>query len=175
MNCFRHCGVQLSLEETAGNPFADLEQVEGDVEELVQQIDSDMPLTTSEYVGADEDVSTCATFENSENWRQELRDMVVSNSPCSKMPAIAEDQEEESDDEPPVDAIITYDEAIKSSNDIMTFLTRKGEEQLSDSMFKIIQHLENKQKSAISTKINFRLHFVGYNYYILSGITRFAG
>ena len=82
VNCFRHCGVQLSLEETAGNPFADLEQVEGDVEELVQQIDSDMPLTTSEYVGADEDVSTCATFENSENWRQELRDMVVSNSPC---------------------------------------------------------------------------------------------
>ena len=31
-----------------------------------------------------------------------------------KMPAIAEDQEEESDYEPPVDAIITYDEAIKS-------------------------------------------------------------
>ena len=71
--------------------------------------------------------------------------MVVSNSPCSKMPAIAEDQEEESDDEPPVDAIITYDEAIKSNNDIMTFLTRKGEEQLSDSMFKVIQHLENKK------------------------------
>ena len=61
------------------------------------------------------------------------------------MPAIAEDQEEESDDEPPVYAIITYDEAIKSSNDIMTFLTRKGEEQLSDSMLKIIQHLENKK------------------------------
>ena len=70
--------------------------------------------------------------------------MVVSNSHCSKMPAIAEDQEKESDDEHPVDAIITYDEAIKSSNDIMVFLTIKGV-QLSDSMFKIVQHLENKK------------------------------
>ena len=63
VNCFKHCGVQLSVGDTADNPFADLEQVEGDLEELLQQIDSDMPLTTSEYVGADEDAATCATFE----------------------------------------------------------------------------------------------------------------
>ena len=72
VNCIKQYGVQLSVEETADNQFADLEQVEGDLEELVQQIDSDMPLTTSEYIGADEDISTCATFENSEDWRQEL-------------------------------------------------------------------------------------------------------
>ena len=50
VNCFKQMGVHLSAEETADNPFADLEQVEGDLEKLVQKINSDTPLATSEYI-----------------------------------------------------------------------------------------------------------------------------
>ena len=114
VNCFKHCGFQPTTEETTEDPFADLDQQDEELEELVQQLGPDMPLTTTEYVAADEDVATCATFENSANWRQELRDMVVSDGIGSKMPAIVEEKkEEESDEELPADTITTYDEAIR--------------------------------------------------------------
>lgn len=77
-----------------------------ELEELVQELGPDMRLTTSEYI--DEDVATSATFENSANWRQELRDMVVSDGTCSKIPAIVEVEEEEQSDELPTDKITTY-------------------------------------------------------------------
>ena len=85
MNCFKHCGVQPITEETTEDPFADLDQQDEELEELVQQLGLDMPLTTTEHVAADEDVATCATFENSANWRQELRDMVVLVPKCQPL------------------------------------------------------------------------------------------
>ena len=124
VNCFKHCGFQPTTTE---DPFVDLDQHDEELEELVQQLGPDMPLTTTEYVAADEDVATCATFENSANWRQELRGMVVSDGIGSKMPAIVEDEEEEeSDEELPADTITTYDEAIRCGNDLLAFLTREN-------------------------------------------------
>ena len=105
-----------------------------------------MPLTIRKYVTADEDVATCVTFENSENWRQELRDMVVSDSIYSKMPAIIEDDEgEESDEEHPADAFTNYDQAIHCGNDMLTFLTKKGDEELSNSMLRIKKETRSYQ------------------------------
>ena len=69
--------------------------------------------------------------------------MVVSDGLCSKMPAIVEDEDEEGDEGLPADVITTFDEAIHCGNDVLAFLTMKGEEQLSESMFKRIQHLHN--------------------------------
>ena len=45
-------------------------------------------------------------------------DMVVSESLCSKIPAIVEDEDEEGDEEFPADAITSFDEAIHCGNDI---------------------------------------------------------
>ena len=144
VNCFKHCGVQPTTEDFSEDPFSDLDQHDEELDELVKQLDPDMPLTTTEYVAADEDVATCATFENSANWRQELWAMVVSDCPCSKIPANVEDEEEEeSDEELLTDKITTYNQAIRCGNDMLVFLMRKGEEQLSESMLKIIQHLQN--------------------------------
>ena len=53
VNCFKHCGVQPTTEETTEDPFADLYQQDEELEELVQQLGPDIPLTTTEYVAAD--------------------------------------------------------------------------------------------------------------------------
>ena len=71
VNCFKHCGVQSTTEDSTENPFADLDRKVEELEELVKQLDPDMPLTTTEYIAVDEDVATCATFKNSANWRQD--------------------------------------------------------------------------------------------------------
>ena len=109
-SCELHCGVQpsteKSTEESTEDLSADLDQEDEELEELVQQIHQGKPLTVREYATADEDVATCATFQNSANWRQELRDMVVSHGHCPKTPATIEDNEdEESDEELPADVI----------------------------------------------------------------------
>ena len=86
VNCFRHCGIQPSFDEPT-DPFADLDEEsedeqEGDgesadeeLQQLVQQFDPEM--TASDYVNADEDLPTCHTFDNEENWREELRAEVL--------------------------------------------------------------------------------------------------
>ena len=125
MNYFKHRGVQPNTEEFTEDLFADLDQEDEELDELVQQIDPDIPLTVREYATADEDVATCATFENSANWRQGLQDMVVSQGHCSKMPAIIKDDKDEESEELPVDVINHYYQAIRRGNDMLAFLTKK--------------------------------------------------
>lgn len=44
------------------------------LDELIQQIDPET--TTDEYIAADDDLSTCLTFEYTTIWRKELRSIV---------------------------------------------------------------------------------------------------
>ena len=53
--------------------------------------------------------------------------------------------DEDADEEPPASAITTYTEAIKLSNDMLTFLQSRGEEELADSMFTIIQKVQHEK------------------------------
>ena len=75
VNCIRHCGRQATFAEPTDDPFADLDKNKAQLEDLVEQLHPEDCITASEYA----EVATCATFEVSENWRQELREMVVSN------------------------------------------------------------------------------------------------
>ena len=73
-------------------------------------------MTATEYAEADYELAYCATFEVYDNCRQELQELVVTNSHQSKRVAVEdedEDTDEESDEEPPASAITTYTEAIK--------------------------------------------------------------
>ena len=85
-------------------------------------------------------------YVNNENWRDELRDEVLSGSRAKKQAVIENDSEEEdeSDEESP-STIATFREAIDCGNNLLKFLTEKGEEQLSDNMFKIVQQLQVSQ------------------------------
>ena len=146
-NCYRHCGLQPTVAaiEPTETPFADLDEEEAELENLIDQIDSNDHMTATEYANANNEVATCATFEVSENWRQELREVVVSDSHQSKRFDVAGDEFEdnEADEEPPTNAITTYTEAIKHGNDMLTFLQDRGEEELANSMLKIVQKAEH--------------------------------
>ena len=143
VNCFRHCGIQPTDAELSAveDPFADLDEDEAQLEDLVEQLNPDDHMTGTEYADVDNEVDTCATFEASENWREELREMVVSDSQ-SMRPEVVEDEDEDGDEEseePPTSTITTYSEAIKLGNDMLAFFQSRGEEELADSMFRIIQ------------------------------------
>ena len=77
VNCFRHCGMQATVAEPTEDPFPDLDEDDAQLEDLVEQLHPDDCMTATEYAEADNEVATCTTFEVSENWRQELREMVV--------------------------------------------------------------------------------------------------
>ena len=67
-------------------------------------------MIATEYAEGRNKVAICATFEVSENWRQELQEMVVSKGHLSKRANIEakdEDADEESDEETPASAITT--------------------------------------------------------------------
>ena len=75
-----------------------------------------------------------------------MRDEILSGSHAKKQIFSENDSEEEdeSDVESP-STVTTFREAIDCGNNLLTFLTQKGEEQLSDSMFKIIQKVQISQ------------------------------
>ena len=52
------------------DPFVGLEEDGISLEELVTQLDPNT--TANEYLNADDDVSTCLTFEDTDQWRTEL-------------------------------------------------------------------------------------------------------
>ena len=72
--------------------------------------------------------------------------MVVSNGRQSKRVDVEDDDkdtDEESDEELPTSAITSYTEAIKLGDDMLTFFQSRGEEELADSMFAIIQKVQH--------------------------------
>ena len=105
-------------------------------------------MTVSEHAEADNELATCTTFDSSENWRQELREMVASKAHQSKRVDVEDedgDADKESDEEPPASAIATYTEAIKLGNDMLIFFQTRAEK-LADSMFTIIQKVQHAKR-----------------------------
>ena len=79
MNCFRKTGALPQDQGSDEDPFAGLEEDDNGLEELVTQLDPDT--TAYDYVNADDDVSTCLTFEDTDQWREELSSMVTDQTP----------------------------------------------------------------------------------------------
>ena len=124
INYFKHCGVQPRTDEVT-DPFADLEESEDEQEEdrgsqdelqeLVQQFEPE--LNARDYINVDEDLPTCDTYDNNENWRNELRDEVLSGSHAKKKTqAVSENDSEEKDesDEESPSTVTTFREAVDS-------------------------------------------------------------
>ena len=82
-----------SSTESEEDPFADLEEDDTCLEELVHQFDPDT--TADEYVNADDGLSMFH-FEEADNWRQELCSMVCDETPSlSKQIRLDEESEDE--------------------------------------------------------------------------------
>ena len=145
-NCFRHCGVVEMEAEDESDPFADLQDDEQtsceSLQDLVSQFDPTM--TSNDYLTADDDLSTCVTFENSDQWREELRSMVCEEDEkgCPSPKRSALDSDVEDDPEPESSSIKGFEEGLALSNELLRFLTENGMEEASGYMFKIICELE---------------------------------
>ena len=162
--CFRHCGA-IPQEQSTENPFAGLDDDDEDdatakLQELVNHLGSD--ITTDEYMAADDDLCTCVSFDDSDKWREELRDMVCDDmEPSAKMPAAVQDDDSDDEEEPEVEGstIHTY-EALKVANDLL-FFAQQGEEDLADVMFKAVVDLQAiKLKKSMELKQSSILQFL---------------
>jgi len=74
-NCFKHCKAvpDVSADEEDEDPFAALNEDLSELSELVAQIQGD--ISADQFISADNDLSTCFTFDDPERWREELREM----------------------------------------------------------------------------------------------------
>ena len=77
------------------------------LDELIQQIDPET--TTDEYIAADDDLSTCLTFEDTTIWRKELRSIVREEiSSWAKHAHVAEECEyDEDEDDADTEKVLT--------------------------------------------------------------------
>ena len=127
VNCFRYCRMKSNVAEATKDPFADLDEDEAQLEDLVDNFIQTMVwllLSTLMLIMK----LKHAIFEVSEKWRQELWEMLVSNRWgrecwCRKRWRASNHY-----------AITAYTEAIKLGNDMLTFFQSQGEEELSDSI-----------------------------------------
>ena len=107
------------------------------LEELVSQFDSKR--TEDEYVNADDGLSTCLSFDDTNQWREELRSMVCDETPSlSKQIRVNENSEDEDEIEPERSSITSYDAALRISNNLQLFKTKNGEEEVAGAMFNVI-------------------------------------
>ena len=73
--CFQHCGLRVEDEdedETDSDPFSELD-------ELVQEIGDEELLTAAKYISAEEELATRQLWNEEENWKQELREVVLTD------------------------------------------------------------------------------------------------
>ncbi|XP_011408886.1 PREDICTED: uncharacterized protein LOC105315825, partial [Amphimedon queenslandica] len=157
-HCFRHCGFHY-VPVPVGDPFSDLDEDDDTavLNEMIHELQPD-GMSAIDYVSAEEDVPTSQSFEDNDNWREELRRMVIDDTETDpKASCLVEeiDSEEEDSDTPEL-AISSLQEAIKVANDLMLYLTDKGHEDLSDKMYTVINSLqrikisESRQTSIIN-------------------------
>ncbi len=127
INYFKTTGALPQDQEDEKDPFAGLDEDDTSctsLEELVQQIDPET--TAHEYVNANDDLSTCLTFEHTDQWKEELRSMVCDETP-SLSKQIQSDDEDDIEIERP--SITSYEMALRISNDLRYINVRKCQNQ----------------------------------------------
>ena len=95
IKCFKRTGAFPEDEESEEDPFAGLDD-DGDedtcLEDLVHHFDVDT--TADDYANADDGLDTNLTFEDSDNWREELRSMACDENPSpSKQTRVEVDED----------------------------------------------------------------------------------
>ena len=106
-------------------------------------------MTAEEYISAEEDLTTCFTFDGASeiNWREKFRTTVVSEcESAAKRPAL--EQDESSVEEEQVTSILSFDTALTLAKDLLLFLLSKGEEKAAEDQQRVISTLEDAKLSA---------------------------
>lgn len=140
--CFKTCGINLddSEDQPPGDPFADIQE---SLDGLVKQIDS--TCTPEEYLNANDDLCTCQSYEidgEASNWREELRAIACASVEDDK-PFDVEVSSEDDEPEPEMSPIGTHKEAISVVNDLLLYLSQSGEEEIAETMGKVVTSLQS--------------------------------
>ena len=113
-------------------------------------------------------VSARLTFEDTDQWREELRSMVCDETASlSKQIRVDEDSEDEESDEiePERSSITSYEVALRISNDLQLFITQNEEKEVAETMFNVITLLESaKLNHAKKMKQLSILQYLKFNY-----------
>ena len=174
-NCLRHCGFFFDGADIS-DPFAELDdqddEFDAELEKQVGQFGGDMSANT--HVNCGDDLATCTTFEDASNWREELRGMIISRATkkLQEMGSASDDEEEREEESCTV--VITFMEAIDYGNIWSKFPTEKGEDELFQDMFKVVQKMEyaklkhSRQTSILSfmSAINVSIVSISQQYFI---------
>ena len=127
INCFRHCGVRaeevvnVEEEELEEDPFADLD-------ELLKQAEGDDFVTAEEYIDAEEGLAACHTWEEHENWREELREIALEEEHVPKRAELEDSHEDTTIEEEmtPKCVVETYDEALECALFLLAFTNKEA-------------------------------------------------
>ena len=143
-NCFKHCGaIPGGATEDEQDPFADIAADTVALGQLVSRMQGE--ITANEYGSADDDLSTCFTFTNPSEWRDELREEICSVSPEAECVPLADSDDSRDELEIlPLDcSILTYSDALKAARDLLQFSTEKGHEEVSEDIHRVLLALED--------------------------------
>ena len=140
--CFKTCGINLdgTEDQPPGDPFADIQE---SLDGLVKQINS--ACTSEEYLNADDDFCTCQSYDidgEASNWREELRAIACASVEDDE-PSDVEISGEDDEPEPEKSSISTHTEAISVANDLLLYLSQSGEEEIAETMGKVVTSLQN--------------------------------
>ena len=169
-NYFKHCGaIPGGANEDEQDPFADIVADTAALGQLVSRMQGE--ITANEYGSADDDLSTCFTFTNPSEWRDELRKEICSVSPEAECVPLADsdDSSDELEMLPLNCSILTYSDALKATRDLLQFSTEKGHEEVSEDIHRVLLALEDYKLKQASKQTNLLVFFLlnllklGYN------------
>ena len=122
VNCFKHCGAIPGdiTEDDEQDPFADIAADTATLGELVSCMQGE--ITANEYSTADDDLSTCFTFSNPSEWRDELREEICFVNLEAEYVPLADESDDSSEELEilhPECSIRTYSDALKAASDLL--------------------------------------------------------
>ena len=127
-------------------------------------------MSANNHVNCDNYLATCTTFEDPSNWREELRDMIISRATKKSKEMGSASEDEAKRDEELCTAVTTFMEAIDYGNSMVKFLTEKGKEELYQDTFKVVQKIEyaNLKHSRQTSIVSF--YVLTYILYVLNAL-----
>lgn len=128
------------------------------IDDLVTQFDPSM--TTKDYLEADDDLSTCFTFNDTDQWREELMALVCEVPSAKRSSTVNEDEDESvcEEPEPELSSISSLQAAISISNDLLAFISQNGMEDSDEHMTHVIAGLQAAQVQRKTTQSSI-LHY----------------
>ena len=151
-NCEQEDSLML-VEDLELEEVADTEE-DTYLQQFVSQFDPNT--TVNEYVNADEELDTCLTFEDTDEWREELCSMVCDEFESNASPLFQDDESEDAADEPECDpeksSITSFNNAVTLSHDLLLFLGQNDLQEEAASMTKVISSLQCVQLKRSMTK-----------------------